>query len=117
MYPLGKYRYFFTTTRDGNPKVIAISTYAGKTVRGVAVCHPNDSYDEELGKRIAATRCAKKIAEKRYNRAVSKKHDAFELLKRAVDYNHEMETYVSDAKNELNDAVAELNELMSKVGE
>ena len=34
-FPLEKYRYYV----DGN-RVIAVSTYCGKTVRGVAVCHP-----------------------------------------------------------------------------
>ena len=42
-----RYKY----VRDGGNTVIAISTYAGKTVKGIAKCDPNDnfSYDYENG--------------------------------------------------------------------
>ena len=91
-------------------KVIALSTYAGRTVRGIAKCHPNDNFDEEYGKKLAAARCNAKIAEKRYARALKKYN---EYVKRI----HEMELECSDvcdylrssaeklkaAKEELND--------------
>lgn len=67
MYTDYNYRYVVTPT-----KVIALSTYAGKTVRGVAKCHPNDEFNEEYGKQLAAARCNRKIAAKRYNRAFRK---------------------------------------------
>ena len=54
------YRYFIA----GN-KVIAVSTYAGKTVRGIAICSPEDKFDIEFGKKLAAARCNEKVAEKR----------------------------------------------------
>ena len=38
MYPTEKYRYYTNGRR-----VIAVSTYAGKTVRGVATCDPTSS--------------------------------------------------------------------------
>lgn len=100
-----KYKYVVMPT-----KVIALSTYAGRTVRGIAKCHPNDNFDEEYGKKLAAARCNAKIAEKRYVRA-HKKYN--EYLKRI----HEMEIEFADvcdylrssaeklkaAKEELND--------------
>ena len=66
-FPLEKYRYYIA----GN-KIIAVSTYAGRTVRGVAICHPQDSFDIEAGKKLAAARCNQKVADKRYERALSK---------------------------------------------
>lgn len=44
MYPIEKYRYY-----TNGQRVIAVSTYAGKTVRGVAACDPNDTFS--MGKR------------------------------------------------------------------
>ena len=67
MYTDYNYRYVVTSN-----KVIALSTYAGKTVRGIAKCHPDDKFDEEIGKKLAAARCNQKIAAKRYERAFRK---------------------------------------------
>ena len=63
-------RYRIYTDRKG--KVIVVSTYAGKNVRGVAKCHPSDSFDNEKGIKIAQARCDLKIAEKRVKRAKGK---------------------------------------------
>ena len=76
-YPIEKYKFYTTKTKDGRMKTIATSTYAGKTVRGVAICDHEDTYNEEVGKKIAAARCAVKVAEKRYFRAASKAEAAW----------------------------------------
>lgn len=47
MYPTEKYRYYTNGRR-----VIAVSTYAGKTVRGVATCDPSDEFSMEKGKEL-----------------------------------------------------------------
>lgn len=57
---------------EKNRKVIAVSTYAGRYVKGVAVAHPGDTFDLELGKKIAAARCNMKVAKKRLARANQK---------------------------------------------
>ena len=54
--------YKFIVTPE---KVIALSSYRGKTVKGVAKCHPNDVFDLDYGKALAASRCNLKIARKR----------------------------------------------------
>ena len=56
-YPIDKYRFY-----DAGNKIIAVSTYAGKQVRGVAICHPDDKFDIETGKKIAAARCNFRIS-------------------------------------------------------
>lgn len=48
MYPIEKYKFYTNGSR-----VIAVSTYAGKTVRGVAVCHAGDAFSLEKGKKLA----------------------------------------------------------------
>ena len=58
-----RYKYY-TNNKD---VVVAVSSYAGKTVRGVAKCDPRDTFDIEKGKELAAARCNEKIAEKKIN--------------------------------------------------
>ena len=55
-----RYKYY-TNNKD---VVVAVSSYAGKTVRGVAKCDPRDTFDIEKGKELAAARCNEKIAYK-----------------------------------------------------
>lgn len=98
------YRYIITQTKDGRMKTIAISTYAGKSVRGIAICDPGDVYDELIGKQIAATRCSAKIAKKRRNRARRELNKAHANLKAALNKYDDMAEYYEDACNALRDA-------------
>lgn len=62
---------------DSDAKVVvATSTYAGKTVRGVARCHPNDEFDIDKGVQLAVYRCNLKVADKRQARAARKVKEA-----------------------------------------
>ena len=62
---------------DSDAKVVvATSTYAGKTVRGVARCHPNDEFDMDKGIQLAVYRCNLKVAAKRQARAARKVKEA-----------------------------------------
>ena len=74
-------KYTFYTTKN---KVIAVSTYAGKVVRGVAKCDPRDEFDLEKGKELAAARCGEKIAAKRFKNA-SRKYKEANAAKEAAD--------------------------------
>ena len=65
-YTNDKYTYFVA---DKQKKVVAVSTYAGKIVRGVAKCDPRDEFSIETGKKLAAARCNLKVATKRAKRA------------------------------------------------
>ena len=107
-YPIEKYRFYTT----GN-KVIAVSTYAGKTVRGVARCAPEDTFDMEKGKQIAAARCAVRIAEKRFSRAERKETEAWNALKQAESYMNKMSEYVNDADDALYAANCVLDNLLT----
>lgn len=60
-----RYRYVINKEKG---IVIALSTYAGKTVKGVSKLSPEDTWDEELGKKIAALRCDLKVEKKRRKR-------------------------------------------------
>ena len=89
-------------------KVIAVSSFAGQTVRGVAKCNPADEFDSEKGAALAAARCGVKIAEKRVKRAYSKVDEAKAIVDAASTHLSEMMKYQSDAEASLNGAQFEL---------
>ena len=89
-------------------KVIAVSSFAGQTVRGVAKCNPADEFDSEKGAALAAARCGVKIAEKRVKRAYSKVDEAKAIVDAAITHLSEMMKYQSDAEASLNGAPFEL---------
>ena len=97
---------------DGHSKVIAVSSFAGQTVRGVAKCAPNDEFDLEYGKRLAAARCVVKIASKRMNRAAGKANMALEAANIAIAHLYDMLCYAASAEANMTNAMAEL----AKVG-
>lgn len=97
-FPLEKYRYFTYTEKNTGAKcVCAISTFAGKKVRGVARCDPADTFDLEAGKKLAALRCNFKVAKLREKRAERKHIEAFEASEKARAYFDEMNIYFYDA--------------------
>lgn len=94
-------------------KVIAVSSFAGQTVRGVAKCNPADNFDSEKGTALAAARCGVKIAEKRVKRAYSKVDEAKAIVDAAIDHLSEMMKYQADAEANLNSAQFELEATLS----
>ena len=94
-YPLEKYKF----AQTGN-KVIAISTYAGRTVKGVAKCDPRDNFSVEDGKRLAAARCNMKVTAKRAKNAERCLADAKTYVKEAEAYLRKMTAYFNDASAE-----------------
>ena len=101
-----RYKYY-----DAGNKIIAVSSYAGKSVRGVAICHPNDKFDLEKGINLATARCNEKIAKKRFNRAMSKVAEAQRILEEATRYHARMMRYLDDSTDALNEAIVNVTEL------
>ena len=56
-----KYSYF----TNGKDTVVAVASYAGKRVRGVAKCSEMDEFNLAKGEKLAAARCNLKIAKMR----------------------------------------------------
>lgn len=109
-YPYDKYQYYF-----GKNKVVAVSTYAGRKVRGVAKCDPNDTFDVEKGKKLAAARCNLRVAEKRKKNAARRLDEARDIFNQAEKYAFDMEDYYHDARFALNEAKAEVEELLKEM--
>lgn len=102
------YRVYETPTQ-----VIAVSSFAGKTVRGVAKCNPADNFDSEKGVALATARCGVKIAEKRVKRAYNKVDEAKAAAEAAMEHLAEMLRYQADSEAKLNVAQFELETTLS----
>lgn len=91
-----RYKYY----TDNKTVVVAISTYAGKPVRGVAKCSAEDEFDFQKGATLAKLRCDLKIADKRVNRAAKKLEEAKKAYLRANKLVDDTHDYLTDAQFE-----------------
>ena len=98
-----------------NNEVIAVSTFAGKTVRGVAKCNPADTFDLAKGQKLAEARCNAKVAEKRFKRAKRKCEETFKAYSEAVANHNRMVDYYEDALAAKELAEKEVAELMEQL--
>ena len=105
-------RYKYAT--DGSNTVIAISTYAGKPVKGVAKCDPNDNFSYDYGQRLAKARCDVKISRKRYKNANSKVKAAHEALIAAREYYSKMVEYEMDSFKAMDAAKENLANILNE---
>lgn len=91
--------YIVCTGRDGRQKVVAITRHRGKTVRAVATCQPEDTFDEAFGKRVAKLKLEMKLTDLRYKSA-SQEYDE-----------------LSACRDELCDMIAEIEARMENTDE
>lgn len=103
-------RYKFIVTDN---KVICLSSYMGRRVRGIAKCSPNDEFDLEFGKQLARARCDAKVLYRRYQRARAMWDEADNRLYEAEEYMDKIDDYLYHAEGEYELAVNELQELLS----
>lgn len=101
--------------KDNTGSIIAVSTYAGHTVRGKAKCHPADNYDEELGKQIAASRCNVKIANKRYNNLFRQYIKAKQEKDAAIVKFSNYANRLNEARMSRNEAMVQLDDLLDSI--
>ena len=109
-FPFDKYRYL----HSGN-QVIAFSSFAGKTVKGIAKCDPNDTFSLDFGKHLAALKCNKKITAKRLKRAAMRYVEAEKSVVEAQKYAERMKQYYIDAKADHKEATDELHDLLMTI--
>lgn len=107
---MARYRFI-----EAGNKVICISTYAKKVVKGIAKCAPNDKFDIEIGKKLAQLRCDEKIAKKREYRALDKLLEAEDILMNAKVYYNDMLKYYLDSEDKYSKALADLDEFENSI--
>lgn len=102
-------RYVYNIS-DG--KIICVSHFAGKAVRGIAKCDIScDEFVEDTGKELARRRCDVKVTSKRVKRARAKMLEAQFALQEATTRLAKMSRYFEDATNDYNAAMKELSTL------
>ena len=109
-----KFEYKYKIDEDKRT-IVAMSTFAGKVIVGVARCAPTDEFNIELGKKIAAARCSVKIAEKRMKRANYCLADAAAGLAWFQKRVEHMQKYQDDSVNAYQSAVTALAEIEKKI--
>lgn len=108
---MDSYRFY-----NSKNKVFAVSTYAGRPVRGVAKCNPDDTFSLEDGKMLAMARCNEKIAEKRLRRANRKFAEALDAQIEAERLYDKMKRYLEDSEVEYVNAQKNVEDVLAKIG-
>ena len=114
--PTYKFYQYNRLREDGtsNIRIVAVSSFAGKPVKGYADLHPKDEFDVEYGKALAAARCAEKIAVKRCKRAYNKVDEAKAMANAALTHLQKMMQYEADAEANYNLASYALAEIRAE---
>ena len=116
-FPIEKYCFYKYENKNGGTDIVAVSTYAGKTVRGVAKCDPRDEFDMEKGKELAAARCNDRVSRKRAARAKAELNKAMAELDAASRRVSKMRDYLEDAIDEAAAAHEELKNIETEMRE
>lgn len=112
MFPIDKYKFIiYKDPKTNSMNTIAISTYTGKIVKGIAKCSPNDTYNEDIGKKLAAARCNYKICQLRAKNAKNKMDESKEVYEKAKNHLEKMKSYNKDSKNKLKEAKNHIKDL------
>lgn len=106
-FPIERYKFI---VKDN--KITALSTYAGKPVKGTAKCNPSDEFSYEVGMNLAAARCGDKIARKRLSRAEKKMLEAYDKYVEAEIHFADMNDYYQDALKEVYTSEEHLNKVL-----
>ena len=114
--PTYKFYQYNRQRADGstNVRIVAVSSFAGKPVKGYADLHPHDEFDVEYGKALAAARCAEKIAAKRCKRAYNKVDEATAQVNAAMAHLQKMMQYEADAEAAYNVAAFNAAQILSE---
>jgi hypothetical protein len=119
MYPIEKYQFkvYEHKNEDGTKSsvVMALSTHAGKVVKGVAKCAQDDPFDLEKGKELAAARCDYKVCSKRLKSAEKKNEMSRKLVDEALEYCKRMSSYYLDAYDEYMNSKSKLQEIENEL--
>ena len=112
-YPIEKYKFIILPEQK---KVIALTSYSGKAVKGIAGCSEHDEFDVEVGKRLAAARANVKVAMKRKARAEKKLAYFDKVIDEVEREYHALEEYLYMADERWENAVDELAGVLNDVG-
>ena len=119
-YPIEKYtfRQYTEKNEDGTESIVtvALTKYRGKVVKGVAKCCDDDTFDIEVGKKLAALRCNEKVCRKRKQILHKYLGETVQVaLKMSQELQKLTETF-NECVKEWEDAQADLAQFIETIG-
>lgn len=102
----GRYTYYICDN-----KVVCVSSFAKKKIKGIAKCSPNDTFDIEIGKQLSRSRCDLKIATKRYAKAHNLLIEKLKEISNLQEEKREIHAYEVKAYDTYIDALYKLEHL------
>lgn len=106
-------RYTFYDTPN---KVVCVSTFAKRKVRGIAKCSPEDKFDFKIGHKLAQLRCDKKVAEKRWKKAKDRYEASMNKFANAEKEYEEAHKYWRNSCRAFDEAIDNLEKFEKLLG-
>lgn len=104
-----------TYVDEKNRTVIAVCHYAGRNVRAVAKCSPEDTFDIAIGTELAIARCEWKVAKLKLQNAGSCYMKAAKAADEATLRLSKMKDYYMDSVDQLDTAGAAMQAVIEKL--
>ena len=102
-------------TDEKNRQVVAVCRYAGRKVRAVAKCAPEDIFDIEIGTELAIARCEWKVAKLKLQNAGACYMTAAKAADEAAIKLGKMKDYYMDSVDQLDEAGAAMQAVIEKL--
>ena len=100
---------------EKNRSIIAVCRYAGRTVKAIAKCAPEDTFDIETGKKLALARCKWKVNKLKLRNAGVKYLEAAKAADEARRRFDKMKDYYMDSVDQLDEAGAAIQTILSEI--
>jgi hypothetical protein len=115
MKKFDRYTYVNYTNKDGKQVVVAISRHAGQIVKGYAVCDPADEFDLEVGKKLAAARCNKKVLAKKLDENFNRMSEVMLAMEELGEYHRLLDVKHCDLEHQFVEADNEINSILETI--
>ena len=100
---------------EKNKTVIAVCRYAGRNIRAVAKCSPEDTFNVEFGTKLAKARCDLKVAKTKIQNASAAYMKASITADEAQKQYDKMKDYYIDSGDQYDEANATVINLIKEI--
>ena len=102
---------------EKNRKVVAVCRYAGRKVKAVAKCAPEDTFNSAYGMALAIARCKFKVAKLKLQNATEKYKIAAKEADNAAKRYDKMKDYYIDSVDQLEEAGKTIQNILKEIQE
>lgn len=100
---------------EKNKTVIAVCRYAGRNIRAVAKCAPEDTFNIEFGTKLAKARCDLKVARAKNQNASAAYMKASIAADEAQRKYDKMKQYYIDSVDQFDEAYATVDSIIKEI--